>query len=119
MRPERPGRVMAVDAGRAHWQRRAKRAAALAAAPCPASAERALLPLLGKFKSKQASKPSSEQDAYNDPHRSYCRLVTTQVSARRTALLAEGDKSRVYNRQDIGIEARWPSPWAGRQPLMR
>jgi hypothetical protein len=47
---------MAVDAGRAHWQRRAKRAAASAAAPCPASAERALLPLLGKFKSKQASK---------------------------------------------------------------
>ena len=55
MRPERPGRAMAVDAGRAHWQRRAKRAAASAAAPCPASAERALLPLLGKFKSKQAS----------------------------------------------------------------
>jgi hypothetical protein len=47
MRPERPGRAMAVDAGRAHWQRRAKRAAASAAAPCPASAERALLPLSG------------------------------------------------------------------------
>jgi hypothetical protein len=46
MRPE-CGRAMAVDAGREHWQRRAKRAVASPAAPFPASAERAILPLRG------------------------------------------------------------------------
>jgi hypothetical protein len=39
------GRAMAVVVGGEHWQSRAKRAAASAAAPCPASADRALLPL--------------------------------------------------------------------------
>jgi hypothetical protein len=38
---------MAVVVGGEHWQSRAKRAAATAAAPCPASADRALLPLCG------------------------------------------------------------------------
>ena len=41
------GCAMAVVVGGGHWQSRAKRAAASAAAPCPASAERALLPLCG------------------------------------------------------------------------
>jgi hypothetical protein len=45
-RPER-GRARAVVGGGEHWQSRAKRAAASSAAPCPASADRALLPLCG------------------------------------------------------------------------
>jgi hypothetical protein len=48
---------MAVVVGGEHWQSRAKRAAASAAAPCPASADRALLPLCGEVK-QQASKGS-------------------------------------------------------------
>jgi hypothetical protein len=36
---------MAVAVGGDHWQSRTKRAVATAAAPCPASADRALLPL--------------------------------------------------------------------------
>jgi hypothetical protein len=39
--------AVVVVAGGEHWQSRAKRAAATAAAPCPASADRALLPLCG------------------------------------------------------------------------
>jgi hypothetical protein len=39
--------VLAVVVGGEHRQSRAKRAAATAAAPCPASADRALLPLCG------------------------------------------------------------------------
>jgi hypothetical protein len=45
-RPER-GRAAAVGVGGEYWQSRAKRAAASAAAPCPASVDRALFPLCG------------------------------------------------------------------------
>jgi hypothetical protein len=47
---------MAVVVGGEHWQSRAKRAAASAAAPSHASADRALLPCVGKLNSKQPEK---------------------------------------------------------------
>ena len=79
MRPERPGRAMAVDAGRAHWQRRAKRAAASAAAPCPASAERALIK-----KSRVASWQWSMHDDINiilaEPQASDAERTATDTS---------------------------------------
>jgi hypothetical protein len=43
------GRAMAAEAGREHWQSRSKRAAAPAAAPCPASPDRVLLELLPRW----------------------------------------------------------------------
>jgi hypothetical protein len=56
-RPER-GRAMAVVVGGEHWQSRAKRAAATAAAPCPASAGRAQVKQHARKQTHRHSKPA-------------------------------------------------------------